>query len=234
MIAILVPVLGRPQSVEPFMESVAVTKEPHTVYFICSPNDKRQIRECEKSGAEVIIASFNPRGGDFARKINLAYEMTEEEWLFQAADDIRFSSGWDHEALKVAMRFRAGVVGTNDLGNPSVRKGSHSTHTLFSRKYITMFGSGTVDNSGKVFSELYDHQYCDTDFVQTAKHRKQWAFSKNSIVEHLHPHWGKAEMDTTYAKATRKTQEDMKLFLSRLVLIKDATRRVRREQQGVV
>lgn len=233
MIAILVPVLNRPQNVAPFMESVANTEEDYTVYFICSPKDRDEIAECEQSGAEVLAVSFKPIGGDFARKINHAYSVTTEEWLFQAADDIRFSPKWDRHAMAVSLRQRVGVVGTNDLANPWVVRGRHSTHTLFRRSYIEEYEGGTVDDSGTVFCEQYDHQYVDVEFVQTAKMRKQWAFSKNSVVEHLHPHWGKAEMDPTYEKATRRTERDMALYRSRLVLIKNSTRLERRERSVV-
>jgi hypothetical protein len=228
VIAILVPVLGRPHNVAPFMESVAATKEEHTVYFICSPDDKDQIKECRASAAEVFVMSFKPLGGDFARKINIGFDWTQEPWIFQAADDIRFSSGWDRHALLTAARYKVGVIGTNDLGNPLVKKGRSSTHTLFSRDYIEEYGSGTVDDSGRVFSEKYDHQYVDSEFIQTARMRKQWAFSRNSVVEHLHPHWGKAKMDETYEKAIRATKRDQDLFLRRLSLINMETARERR------
>jgi len=230
-IAILVPVLGRPQNVQPFMESTAVTKEDYNVYFICSPNDHDQIRECEQSGANVMVISYKPLGGDFARKINHAFDETEEDWVFQGADDIRFSLNWDLHAFRVAQRTRMGVIGTNDLGNPDVIRGRSSTHTLIRRSYIEEFGSGTFDNTGSIFCELYDHQYVDVEFVQTAKFRKQFAFAKNSVVEHLHPHWGKAKMDPTYEKATRRTQRDMQLYKDRLIGIKNQTLVERRSRR---
>jgi len=213
------------------MESVAITKEAHTIYFICSPQDKRQIAECKASGAEVMVVSFNPVGGDFARKINYGYELTNEPWIFQAADDIRFSADWEKHALLTSARYKAGVIGTNDLGNPLVKKGKTSTHTLFKREYIEEYGNGTVDGTGRVFHEGYDHQYVDSEFIQTARMRKQWAFSRYSVVEHLHPHWGKSVMDQTYKKATRATKRDQDLFVRRLTLINQMTsaeRRVRR------
>lgn len=216
---------------QPFMESVAVTREEHVVYFICSPQDHEQIRECEQSGAEVLVSPFEPLGGDFARKINYAFSLTDEDWLFQGADDIRFSPDWEKHALATAARYRVSVIGTNDLGNPFVIRGRTSTHTLFGRSYIEEYGSGTVDNSGKVFSELYDHQYVDSEFIHTAQQRKQWAFAKDSVVEHLHPYWGKSKMDATYEKATRATSQDMQIYRDRLILIKNRTHRERRARQ---
>jgi hypothetical protein len=122
-------------------------------------------------------------------------------------------------AFKTAHRHNANVIGTNDLGNPDVKKGTHSTHTLFSRPYIEHYG-GTVDNTGAVFSESYDHQWSDCEFVQTAMLRGEWAFSKGSIVEHKHPHWGKGEMDSTYEKATRDTRADQLLYAERMRMVR--------------
>lgn len=215
------------------MESAQCTTViDYKVYFICSPNDKTQIRECKQSGAEVLVVSYPPGGGDFARKINHAFDATDEEWVFQGADDIRFSPEWDKQALAMAHRTNAGVIGTNDLGNPNVLRGRGSTHTLFRRSYIENYQDGTVDHTGRVFCELYDHQFVDVEFIHTATMRRQWAFAKRSIVEHLHPHWGKGEMDATYVKATRATKKDLKLYQSRLILIKNHTAEERRSRRA--
>lgn len=230
MIAVLCPVLGRPHNVEPFLESLQGTKSEYCVYFICSPRDTGQIEECQSSEAEVIVVPWNPSRADFAKKINLAFDRTEEEWLFQAADDIRFKDKWDVHALAMAKRNGARVIGTNDLGNPSVLRGRHSTHTLFHRSYIEEYGSGTMDNTGRVFSELYDHQWTDNEFIMTATHRREFIYARNSIVEHLHPHWGKGAMDVTYEKATRSSESDMLLFKSRMRNIQELTRQERRRR----
>lgn len=211
----------------PFYESTLGTRAEHQLYFICSPGDIEQIAACRTTDATILMAPFRPGPADFAKKINWAFDQTDEEWLFQAADDIRFSPKWDVHALAMAQRKNAVVIGTNDLGNPSVKRGRHSTHTLFRRSYIEDYG-GTVDDSGRVFSELYDHQYVDNEFVATAMHRRSFQFSKNSIVEHLHPHWGKGEMDETYEKATRASKEDMLLFRKRFAMIQEKTRDERR------
>lgn len=233
MIAIVVPVLARPHNVEPFMESVSVTEVPYVVYFVCSRGDSEQIAACRATDAEVIVVGWKPGPADFAKKVNRAFERTEEEWFFQGADDIRFSPKWDVNALAIAERRRARVIGTNDLGNPHVKRGIHSTHTLIHRSYIEDYGSGTVDGSGLVFSELYDHQWVDNEFIQTAAMRKEYAPARDSIVEHFHPHWGKNQMDATYEKATRATQADILLYKERMVLVKNGTRLERRARMGV-
>jgi hypothetical protein len=225
VLAILVPVLGRDHQIEPLLESIAAsTESPYRVVFICSPSDPaREI--CLASDADTVIVPWEPDRADFAKKINLAYNTFEEDWYFQAATDLVFQPGWDTRAFHVARNSRCGVIGTNDLGNPSVQRGHHATHIIFSRAYIEEYGSGTFDGSGAVFSELYDHQFCDTEFIQTAKLRKQFKPSLRSVVEHMHPHWGKGEMDGTYLKSERSYREDAALYSQRMrILLRRAAR----------
>jgi glycosyltransferase involved in cell wall biosynthesis len=217
MIDIFVPALGRPQQIKPLLDSIAqATFNEHRVFIIASPEDSETIAAAIACGAAPLVVTWTAGKADYAKKINYAYGQTDGEWFFQGATDLVFYEQWDVQALSVAGRGRRGVVGTNDLGNPMVKRGRHSTHSLISRSYIEEYG-GTVDGTGVVFSETYDHQYCDNEFVETALRRKQFAFSKRSIVEHLHPHWGKAEDDATYVKAMRRTTADRALFMKRRV-----------------
>lgn len=214
MIDIFVPALGRPQQIKTVYDSIeSATTTEHKVIFITSPGDDETVREVLKLGLKPLRARWKPGKADYAKKINLAYSKSKAEWFFQAATDLVFYAGWDTAAIVVGRR-GAGVIGTNDLGNPDVKKGRHSTHSLIARRYIEEYG-GTADNSGAVFSEAYDHQYCDNEFIETATRRGQFVFARRSVVEHIHPHWGKADDDATYEKAMRQTLEDRKLFMTR-------------------
>ena len=230
-IDVLVPVLGRPHNAEPLARSLEVTQTPFRLLFICNHDDPAEIAACEAVG-EVLIVPWSAGKADFAKKINYAFERTENEWLFQGADDIRFSPGWDHHALMVARKRERKVIGTNDLHNPLVKRAAHSTHTLFARSYIEEQG-GTFDGSGTVFSEEYDHQFVDSEFCETAKRRGVWAFSKQSIVEHFHPHWGNAPDDPTYRKSARDAAGDRRLYMQRMGFHSRITRDQRRAARHV-
>jgi hypothetical protein len=222
MIDVLVPVLRRsPLAMLRSLEYA--TSEPFKVFFLCSPGDSEQIADCEATGHTTWVMDWEAGRADFAKKINYAFAHTDSEWLFQAADDIRFSPGWDTEALTVARKQKAQVIGTNDLHNPAVKAKSHATHILFTRAYIEHYG-GTFDNSGAVFSEVYDHCYVDNEFIELAKRRRQWAFAERSVVEHLHPVWGLTEWDPTYKKAFREFDADRQLFSERFRSIRRARR----------
>ncbi len=220
MIDVLIPVLGRPHNVQALIESLRRNSAgEHRVWFICTQGDRPEIRAVEAEGLTPLIHPHAAGAGNFAKKINWAFSQTQAEWVFQGADDIRFSPNWDSHALLVAERTGASVIGTNDLHNPSVRSGGSATHLLFRRSYIEEYG-GTFDDSGTVFSEAYDHQFVDNEFVETAKLRGQWAFAKRAVVEHFHPHWGNAQMDATYRKAMRRTLADKHLFNERMRLMR--------------
>ena len=219
MIDMLIPVLGRPHNVEPLVDSIVYNTAgslPGRLHLL--PRRRRADRRLPAECARHLVVDWEPGRADYARKINWAYERTHSEWIFQGADDIRFSPAWDTKALRYG---KYAVIGTNDLHNPSVKRGIHSTHILFKREYIEKYG-GTFDGSGKVFSEEYDHQWIDNEFIQTAQRRGQWHFAKNSVVEHYHPVWGNNDWDPTYEKAFRESAEDQALFGRRMRLMERA------------
>ena len=211
MIDILIPVLGRSDQAQALSDSLRVTVTPHRVLFLLSPTERDAISVWEAFG-EVQVVDWPPGKADFAKKINFGFQITESEWIFQGATDIRFRVGWDTQALAIAAKARKRVIGTNDLHNPAVKRGKHSTHTLFARSYIEEYPGA----DGIVFSEAYDHQYVDNEFIELASRRREFTSSRHSIVEHFHPHWGNAEPDATFKKATRQTNSDRRLYFRRM------------------
>jgi glycosyltransferase involved in cell wall biosynthesis len=209
-VVILVPVLRRPQRVQPLLTSVAeTTPQPHRVLFICDHDDVDEQRAIRAAGAEMLICS-----GSYAIKINAGAEATDEPLVFLGADDLRFHRRWLETAL-TALTGDVGVVGTNDLGNRRVRVGRHATHNLVTRDYIAR---GTIDEPGKVLHEGYRHNFCDDELVQTARLRRAWAFARRSVVEHLHPDWGKAQDDDVYRYGKQTFEIDRGLFRERRAL----------------
>lgn len=156
------------------------------------------VRCADLAGPTITLEVLAPnRVGDYARKVNHAYRVTVEPFLFLGADDLAFHPGWLPAAFAAMDDPAVGVVGTQDLApTDRARTGSHSTHCLVRRSYIDRFG--TIDQPGFVLHEGYPHEYVDDEFVGTAKHRGAWAFAHGSIVEHLHPSWNKAPRDALY------------------------------------
>lgn len=194
-VAVLVPVLRRPQNVKPLLDSIhKATPEPYRVVFIADPGDTDEIDAVRAHGGELL-----EYGGNYAAKINHAVRNTSEPLLFLAADDLHFHPGW-LDACHRKLTAGIGVVGTNDLGNLRTIRGEHSTHSLVTREYAEQ---GTIDDPSRLLHEGYPHEFVDDEFVQTAIFRGAFAHATDAIVEHLHPNWGKAPTDALY-NAQRK------------------------------
>ncbi len=226
-VVVVVPVLNRPERVGPLADSfdASLVKVKARLLFVACSEDRGEVEALWAAGVDTLVIEGQRLPGDYARKINEGAAFTREPWLFLGADDLRFHRGWAEAALTVARETGKRVVGTADLGNPSVLRGRHSTHSLVARSYIEE--RGTIDQPGIVLHEGYDHQYVDNEFVETAKARDEWAFAGESVVEHLHPHWGKGEHDSTYALAVAQSRLDHRRFVRRRNLWIERTRRMR-------
>jgi glycosyltransferase involved in cell wall biosynthesis len=211
---LLVPVLRRPRNVGPLVRSVAEnTPEPHRLLFIATAGDWDEIAAIEEAGAEYLTVPPTPRG-DYARKINAGYAATSEPFLFLGADDLRFHPGWLSAGLALFADDRIGVVGTQDLApTERARTGQHATHSLVRRTYVDE--CGTIDRRGLVLHPGYWHEYVDDELIATARARGAFAFAEHSVVEHLHPSWGKAPTDELYQQQRRRMSHGRALFARR-------------------
>ena len=216
---VIIPALHRPQNVKPLMDSLRASTGLATAWWVCEPDDHEQINMVITNGGNVIVEP-----GSFAHKVNTAYERDgwnldgpspPAPWILLVGDDVRFRPGWLDQALDVANRWNADVVGTNDLLNPRVLRGEHATHMLIRRTYIDERGA-SWDGPGVVCHEGYHHQYVDDEIVWTAKLRGVFQAALGSHVEHVHPLNGSTPMDEIYVLGQSHTKGDKALFDRRL------------------
>jgi GT2 family glycosyltransferase len=212
--AVIVPVLRRPQNAAPFMASLKASgADLATVYAVADADDPDTAQAWKESGA-TVLTWHGPSPGTFAQKANIGYRATAEPWLLLAGDDVKFHPGWLDQA-QAAARDGADVVGTNDLHNPRVTAGDHSPHPMIRRAYIDEQGA-SWDGPGTVAHEGYAHWFVDDELVTVAKQRDTWTAAPHAKVEHLHPLWGLAEDDGTYALGREHIEQDKALFEKRL------------------
>lgn len=209
-VAVVVPVLRRPDNAAPFMRSLRASTGLATAYAVADDDDPETAEAWAAAGAQVIVGDART----FARKVNLGYAKTREPWLFLTGDDVKFHPGWLDHAQHVADVLGASVVGTQDLGNPRVLAGDHATHLLVRRSYVDEVGA-SWGGPGVVAHEGYRHNFVDNEMVDAAKARGVWQMAMGSVVEHLHPVWGKAEKDSTYILGEASAEVDGQLFISR-------------------
>lgn len=208
MLAILVPVLNRPQNVAPLLESIyAATPGPYRVLFICDPGDVEQQDAIAAEGCRMISP-----GGSYAAKIRAGVAATSDRLLFIGADDLRFESGWLDEALRPMPA--AQVVGVNDCIKRSHRP-EHATHFLVMRDYALR---PCIDGSPGPLSDAYSHSFVDDELIATAKRRGVYAYARRARVQHLHPMASTAADDDTYRRGRAQFRQDRKTFARRSTL----------------
>lgn len=212
-VAVIVPVMKRPQNAAPFMQSLRASTGLATVYAICDRSDTETMAAWRREGAE-IVEVVDPEPGSFAEKVNIGRSCSTEPWLFLVGDDVRFHAGWLDHAQAVAKMQDASVVGTNDLGTPRVTSGEHATHLLIRRDYIDSQGA-SWDGPGTVAHESYRHWFVDDEAVLVAKQRGVWSMALGSVVEHMHPYFGRGEMDEVYRLGESHAEADRALFEQR-------------------
>ncbi len=211
-IAVIVPVLSRPQRVRPLLDSFRAATNPDdaALYFVAQRSDLAELAALQSNGVTPILVGDDERS--WAKKINRGYAETTEPWLLLGADDLAFKPGWV-EAVLPLLKHHCGVIGTNDMGNPMVIAGQHSTHPLVYRPYADMLG--TMDQNHAVVHDGYDHNFPDTELVMTAKARRLYVHCAGCMIEHLHPAWGKAKTDHVYELGNKHVHRDHRLFQQR-------------------
>lgn len=195
-VVIIVPVLDRPHRVAPLMADVAAaTPSRHRLLFVVDQRDRPQLKALRDAGADFLTVPIGRRR--YACKINDGIAASIEPLIFTAADDLHFHDNWLLAACR-QLSDSIDVVGTNDLLNPRVLAGDHSTHTLVRRTYVEQFG--TVDGPGRLLHEGYPHEYVDDELIGTAKMRARFVSAPKSVVEHMHPYNKQAPVDATYRR----------------------------------
>jgi hypothetical protein len=220
-VSVILPLWRRPHRVAPVLQAFAEAGGPVEIVPVVSSDDLETIEALvayeEMFGLARVQMAHWPGGspGDYARKINAAAGATSTPWIFTGADDLAPQPGWVEAALGPDPTVHtAAVIGTNDLFNPRVLAGTHSTHSLVARWYIENPG-GAWGEPGTVFHEGYPHEFCDDELIGVAQSRGRFRCASESIVEHLHPYAGKSPRDDVYDHGHRSNREAQLLFLSR-------------------
>ncbi len=206
---VIVPVLHRPQNVEPFMSSLLASTGRATAWWVIEPGDAEVSELVQGWGGRIVECP-----GTFAQKVNYAHGLGRSPWMLLVGDDVQFRAGWLDQAEFVGDKYEANVVGTNDLGNPRTLRGEHSPHPLIRRSYVEEVGA-SWDGPGVVCHEGYRHWYVDDEIVTAAKQRGVWQMAAGSVVEHMHPLFGKAQDDDVYRLGQAAAKKDQATFSAR-------------------
>lgn len=208
-VAIIVPVIERPDAAERFMETAA---GQGNVYAISHDGDQETADAWHDAGATVLIGR-SPR---YAPKVNLAYRGTFEPFMFFVGDDVRFQDGAMRRAVEYADSEELSMVSVSDGHSEPYRMAGIAPHPLVRRHYITRFGM-SWDGPGTVAHEGYFHQCVDLEWSFIARQRFEFGYCEEAVVEHLHPAFGKGLNDPIYDLGSFHWKADHIKFIDRVM-----------------
>jgi GT2 family glycosyltransferase len=182
-IAIIVPTIGRPERLGGLAAKFRMTSPPHRMVFVCDRDDQPSITAASCFGQVVLT-----RGG-YPQAVNEGIAASAERYILVAADDVKPHPDWFEHAT-AAMTDRIGLVAPNDLGSSEVMAGEYATFPFVARWYIT--------RHGPLYDQAFRHNGADIDASLRARQRGAFAYAPDAVVEHVHPNYGKADVDDTY------------------------------------
>jgi len=132
------------------------------------------------------------------------------DWYVLGSDDQIYKDNWLAEALKVAHETGAQVIGLND-GHTNID--NYAPHFIMSESFIDF------EMSGYMVPPEYKTWWFDREICERAASTGMYAPAWKAMVEHCHPDWGTAELDSTYKEAMINRDMDKALYLSRQVKV---------------
>jgi Glycosyl transferase family 2 len=217
-IAIVIPTLGRSRQLFPLLWNIVQTTPIGVfhVYFVVNKDDKPSQHTVRAMEGPVTTVMSLQQG--YPKAVNAGVWASQEPLIAIVNDDVKFHDGW-WEALQETMVYPVSVVATNDL-SPHTANGDACTQPIVRRDYIEMHG-GAWGEPGVAMHEGYIHNFSETELWQLALHRGVGVFAADCVIEHVHPNWGKAEVDATYEQGSMRPggwEHDHALFLERVKL----------------
>jgi hypothetical protein len=217
-VAILIPTKGRAEQFIGRIAPLLIQPMPVKVMVIASilEDDGRSIMAVAalddfnwKSDLRYVIRSSQESTS--VQGWNKAYHYAKHyrpDWFVSGADDLIWSNDWLAEALKVADKTNAQVIGLNDL---------HTDLNNFAPHYM-LSGQFAEEHLGDyMVPPMYKAWWFDQEICHKAQALGLYAPAPLAVVEHTHPNWATAEMDDTYKDAWARHEEDRFTYEARKV-----------------
>jgi hypothetical protein len=215
-LAILIPTVHRADKLQGILDNAhEVTTVAHQVYFIAESSDEPTKRALKDLAGDhvAVFGEF----GSCARAMNAGFQASTEPFVFTGNDDLWFHPGWETAAINQLEQTGLAACGTND-GN-----GRMTCFAMVRRSYIES-NSGVFDQPETLYHD-YQSQYVDTEFADYMKARGQWTEATESLTEHLHWEFGKADGGhQNYQKARETCSADEAIYRARRPLWQQAAK----------
>jgi glycosyltransferase involved in cell wall biosynthesis len=217
-IAIVIPTKGRDRKLFPLLWNIVQTTPTGVfeVYFVVNEDDGASRRIVMGMAGPVHLVLTDEPG--YPKAVNVGIRASNEPLIAIVNDDVKFHNGW-WDGLRKVLTPKVKVVASNDL-SPHTANGDACTQPIVRREYIVSPG-GAYGEPGIAMHEGYVHNFSETELWELALYRGVAAFAPECVIEHVHPDWGKAELDDTYMEGSRRPggwEHDHILYLQREAL----------------
>jgi len=217
---VVIPTRGRAAVLAKLVENLHETAgEQAQPMFVVDPDDNLTWEALETCWHEYEgwVQALEFKGG-YPQKANAGAKasgaLSGAEFVLVGGDDVVFHDGWLDCALDVFRDPRLMVVAPNDM---SPLAGDNATFPIIRRDYIADPGA-SWDGPGTLYHPGYVHNFSDTELWTLALKRGVGRYVPECRIEHMHPSWGKAEVDETYRSGglnSRGWAEDEQRFIRR-------------------
>lgn len=186
--AIIVPSRGRPDNIKALIESMRKTITVDELWVVCDTDDP-ELPGYEALGIENLLIFDRTQKG-MARPLNLAVRYilknhTIEHFAFLGDDHRPRTIYWDQDFRNVLDQ-GIGIVYGNDLFQEENLPTAVGMHGTIVRELNGMVPEGLL------------HLYLDNFWKQIGQDIGAFTYLPETIIEHMHPLAGKAEVDQGY------------------------------------
>lgn len=206
-VSVVIPSRDRPERLRECIEQLQLVSPEVEIIVVADIGDKKTAAVAESLKCKLVI-SDRPDGPVHCWNIGAA--AASGEALVLGADDLKFHEGWMEAALNGLAKLNfVGLVAFNDL---SPQAGKLATHYMISKNYAANDWGGVL-----AIPSYYQH-FVDTEATVRSQRDKCFYYAEDSIVEHKHWLWKKADNDEVYQRGQESYAEGEETYNQRLQL----------------
>ncbi len=219
MISVLIPSKNRPKEFKRFIESLLNTADkPESIEIILYLDESENLNYENHPQVRTMHGNLKI----LSQMYNLCATSAKGDIWFLAADDIKsWTTSWDSSVISIYEQssdpFR--VIHGNDL-SPNAQ--NFGTHFFIHRLWFETLGYIFPKNENIFASDLW--------MTNLAKIINKDTYIPTIVMEHLHPSWGKAPLDSVYldkmarehtnTQATKINYSDVALYTEAIIALK--------------
>ena len=204
-VSVVIPSRDRPERLRACIEQLQLVSPEVEIVVVIDTGDDGTVAVAEDLKCKIVMNDDDLGPGHCW---NLGAAAASGDAFVLGADDLKFYSGWLEAALVgLAKLNMVGLVGFNDM---SPNAGKLATHYLISKNYAANEWGGVMAPGG------YRQHFTDNEATVRARRDKCFHYAEDSVVEHLHWIWDKAENDESYQVGQESYGDGASLFEKRL------------------